>query len=264
MRPFTNNLEAMALAVLLAVVVPMAARVDDATDARETNPPSGRAGMPGGDSFSLLLIGATCSVGVFVRFTFVFFAFLTVVVLLWQRWKEIDFNMKRLVRDVLWMATSFLLIMFFRWFYQGGLLPSLLHRNKYVAQSPRAFIYSKNYMPPTFLTLGAKENGVWNAAETESGGTTCSDDLQHETGVTLDLRGTDSPILLEVLRQWLPCDSPHTGGRAPGVSKLSNCAGNAFLHLVSPPAVVLPLMEQREFNSSTATMKWQEYLFELT
>jgi len=447
MRPFTNNLEAMVLAFLLVIVV-RDARVT--TNVEKIN--HHLMGKANRGVLSLLLIGATCSVGIFVRFTFAFFAFPVMIIFLWNRWKEVDFKLIYVVHDGLWMAFSFLLVscafiwvdtlyyswqtkltcndttttceerfgkkmgrmlkfivpfnafrynskssnlaehglhprithaavnmpmlfgplalvgfgsmaknmratiigrreknrvgsiysftkntcqwtifsgllvlscaphqeprfilpsivplvflygrkvvgggkvensthsalswhkhvwitfnfilyMFFGWLHQGGLLPSLFQlldlqsvipRDETVTQSPRAFIYYKTYMPPTFLTLGTRKDGVCDAPGMESGGVTCSGDFQHEIEVILDLQGENSSVLLEVLHKWLPCHSPDISGNSDA-AKHSDSADDRFLHLVSPPSVVLPLME--ECDEPTATMKWEEYSIILT
>lgn len=450
-RPFTNSLEAMVLAFLLMVVV---MNVSNSMGVYKTNH---CRGVMNGDALSLLLIGAICSVGIFVRFTFAFFAFPIVVIFLWHRWKRMDFKLKYLIYDGLWMALSFLLIsgafiwvdtqyyswqekltcdlcaeryetklgsilkyiapfnafrynskstnlaehglhprithaavnmpmlfgpsaliwygsiiknmhvtiigrrrkhhvdpnysftetacqwtilsgllvlscaphqeprfilpsivplmflygrkvvgggegesgtdsvathpkqskvalsllafwitfnlilyMFFGWLHQGGLIPSLLHlpglgsvlsRNESATQSPRAFIYYKTYMPPSFLTRGrtytARKESICEASEGDYVEETCLDDLQHQTEVILDLQGANSWVLLELLRNLLPCHSPDIDDGDTAAGKLSDSADDRFLYLVSPSAVILPLIE--EHNESSATMKWAEY-----
>jgi len=80
------------------------------------------------------------------------------------------------------------------------------------------------------------------------------DDSQHQTEVIFDLQGANSWVLLELLRNLLPCHSPDVGDGDTAAGKLSDSTGDRFLHLVSPPAVILPLLE--EHNDSSATMKW--------
>lgn len=105
-RPFTNSLEAMALAFLLMVVA-MQSKVT--TDAPQNNLLGGKA-LPAGDVPPLLLIGAVCSVGVFVRFTFAFYAFPVMIIFLWHRWDNVGFKLRFIVRDGFRMAFSFLAI----------------------------------------------------------------------------------------------------------------------------------------------------------
>lgn len=451
-RPFTNNLEAMVLAFLLAVIVWNARAVDNYQFKR---------GMK--DIASLLLVGATCSVGIFVRFTFAFFAFPIMLIFLWHRCKMMGFKLKCIVCDILWMAFSFLsvsfafiwvdtqyyslqtnstcgsspceeiteiqmrkmlkyiaplnaflynakstnlaehglhprithscefiihvgvclfqvllmssslitvvnmpmmygpmavvcygsmiknemvrrskelpsdtsysftkivcqwsiisgllvlscaphqeprfllpsivplvfldggkvakqkhsskttfswlliiwvvfnliLYIFFGWLHQGGLVTSLLHLESSVTPfGPKAFIYYKTYMPPTFLARtqpSTREEGVCGDREgADNVDRACLGYARHQRSkLILDLQGADSSVLLEVLRKWIPC--PVGDGDTSLQSKLSDTIDGRFVHLVSPPAVILPLVE--ECSESSATMRWEEYSILLT
>eukprot|EP00571_Detonula_confervacea_P005939 CAMPEP_0172332238 /NCGR_PEP_ID=MMETSP1058-20130122/62333_1 /TAXON_ID=83371 /ORGANISM="Detonula confervacea, Strain CCMP 353" /LENGTH=275 /DNA_ID=CAMNT_0013049517 /DNA_START=1256 /DNA_END=2080 /DNA_ORIENTATION=+ len=168
---------------------------------------------------------------------------------------------------VFWIIFNLILYTFFGWLHQGGLLPSLLHlensgsilpRNEPAARSPRAFIYYKTYMPPTFLTRGGgshtiPKEGTCKASGGDYAEETCLDDSQHQTSVILDLQGADSSVLLEVLRKWLPCPQTRDHDRDTGAGKLYR-ADDRFLQLVSPPSVMLPLLEEQ--NGPLATVKW--------
>ena len=112
-RPFTNNLEAMVLAFLLVVVSTNAnIKEDIQTAAINSTNMMAHARQRTGGAYALLLIGATCSVGIFVRFTFAFFAFPVVALFLWHRWKNISFRLPCIVYDGLWLALSFLITSF--------------------------------------------------------------------------------------------------------------------------------------------------------
>jgi phosphatidylinositol glycan class Z len=113
MRPFTNCLESMMVAFLIVIVAAM-------VDCGETNhlkvkPTTKR--MNDDAFFSLILIGATCSVGIFIRFTFSFFAFPVLVLFLWRRWKFLGgCRVKLMIHDVSLLSVSFLLVSFaFAW-----------------------------------------------------------------------------------------------------------------------------------------------------
>jgi phosphatidylinositol glycan class Z len=70
----------------------------------------GTSELVSGNIRSLLLIGATCSVGVFVRFTFIFFAFPVVALFLWTRWERLGYRLGNIVCDGFLLAVSFLVI----------------------------------------------------------------------------------------------------------------------------------------------------------
>lgn len=103
-RPFTNTLEAMVLAFLLVIVAMHVSRNEEFQHRKGTSK------FIFGNIRSLLLIGATCSVGVFIRFTFIFFAFPVVALFLWTRWKSLGFTLGNIVRDGSVLAVSFLVI----------------------------------------------------------------------------------------------------------------------------------------------------------
>ena len=95
-RPFTNNLEAMVLAFLLVVAVRCVNRRNNK-----------QKGSVSSSVPSLLIIGATCSIGIFVRFTFAFFAFPVLMIFLWHRSKG---KLIRIMQDGLCMALSFVIV----------------------------------------------------------------------------------------------------------------------------------------------------------
>ena len=156
---------------------------------------------------------------------------------------------------ILWITFNLILYIFFGWLHQGGLLHSLLElpREKVVEQSQELFLYYKTYMPPTYLTRKGYTNGEeanCNVREGEStDNTTCLSNFQQQTNeVILDLKGSDLSVLLEVLHNWLPCQ------------KLSG--GNRSLHIVSPPAVILPLIHKND--ESSVKLFWNEFEFTLS
>jgi phosphatidylinositol glycan class Z len=108
-RPFTNCLEAMVLAFLLVIV---AATVDyDKTYHLKIKPTTKNTNDDA--FFSLILIGAACSVGIFVRFTFAFFGFPVVALFLWHRWKSLGgCRLKHMAYDGFFLSFSFLLVSF--------------------------------------------------------------------------------------------------------------------------------------------------------
>lgn len=73
-RPFTNSLETMSVAILLAIIVGSICNTHDDTYYCSILP--------------LILIGITCSFGIFIRFTFAFFAFPSVIIFLFHRWRR--------------------------------------------------------------------------------------------------------------------------------------------------------------------------------
>jgi phosphatidylinositol glycan class Z len=108
-RPFTNCLEAMVLAFLLVIVAAMVECGE--TNHLKVKPTTKKTKHEA--FFSLVLIGATCSVGIFVRFTFAFFAFPVVALFLWHRWKSLaGCRLKHMVHDGLLLSFSFLLVSF--------------------------------------------------------------------------------------------------------------------------------------------------------
>jgi hypothetical protein len=150
-----------------------------------------------------------------------------------------------------WILFNVILYIFFGWLHQGGLLHSLLRlenlggilRKKSNAPLPRAFIYYKTYMPATFLTRErsrmksneeACEVGVGQSTEE-----TCL--FSSQRGVILDLKGADSSVLLEVLREWFPCHGRDAAN------------GDAGILLVAPPAIILPLVNNNNGE------EWEEY-----
>jgi hypothetical protein len=114
-RPFTNSLEAMLLAFLLVIVAMHETKTANPQNIHHNvdNRKIGITMLANGDIPWLLLIGAACSVGVFVRFTFIFFAFPVVALFLWKKWRRWnDFGDKLInaVHDGAWLALSFLLV----------------------------------------------------------------------------------------------------------------------------------------------------------
>ncbi|KAL3810410.1 hypothetical protein ACHAXA_007038 [Cyclostephanos tholiformis] len=108
-RPFTNSLEAMVLAFLLVIVAATA-------ECSETNYLKDKINTKKKNDdacLSLILIGAISSVGIFVRFTFAFFAFPVVALFLMHRWKSIGgYRSKCLVHYGVPLSFSFLLVSF--------------------------------------------------------------------------------------------------------------------------------------------------------
>jgi phosphatidylinositol glycan class Z len=88
-RPFTNTLEAMCLAVLLVVV-----NFDLTMAAIDTH-------------MSTVCIGVVCSIGIFVRFTFAFYAFPSVLIWIWRRWKMSQ-RPKHFMLELILLALAFL------------------------------------------------------------------------------------------------------------------------------------------------------------
>lgn len=152
---------------------------------------------------------------------------------------------------VVWIVFNVILYIFFGWLHQGGLLHSLLCletlggilRKKSNAPLPRAFIYYKTYMPATFLTRGRSR--IKSKGEAcEVGGGHCTEETclySSQSEVILDLQGADSSVLLEVLREWLPCHGRDAANEDAG------------LLLVAPPAVILPLVKNNNGE------EWEEY-----
>ncbi|KAL3797088.1 hypothetical protein HJC23_000426 [Cyclotella cryptica] len=140
-RPFTNTLEAMILSFLLVVV-----NLDF----------SERIGIRQSNGFlrsSPACIGITCSIGIFVRFTFAFFALPAVVTHLWFRWKQRGSKLRSIVYDGAWLGSAFLLTStffivmdsaYYSWQAQNGGLAeehSLRDMLRYIAPV-NAFLYN--------------------------------------------------------------------------------------------------------------------------
>ncbi|KAL9180374.1 hypothetical protein ACHAXT_008344 [Thalassiosira profunda] len=144
-----------------------------------------------------------------------------------------------LVLRIVWVVFNVILYAFFGWLHQGGLVPSLLYLPK--IHAGEAVIFWKAYMPPTFLTQKEsfeRGDAVCGASEGEA---TCTN---RREGVILDLQGADSSVLLEVLRERLPCPQPEE----------ATVGGNG-IRLLSPISVILPLV------GDTAEMAWDGYSF---
>jgi hypothetical protein len=84
-RPFTNSLESMSVAILLVIIV-RTLRNTTTTTHEDNNTSYYYSILP------LLLMGVTCSIGIFIRFTFAFFAFPSVIIFLFHRWKRRKLN----------------------------------------------------------------------------------------------------------------------------------------------------------------------------
>lgn len=160
--------------------------------------------------------------------------------------------LKRIISSPLfWVFFNLILYVFFGWLQQGGLIDSLLHKssNNVHDQPPLVSIYYKTYMPPTFLTrresIAKSKQDICQARDidsvTEEGKICMATDLQSHQTTILDLQGSQPSVLLEVLRNIIPCTSE----------------GEGHIHLISPPAVVLQLIESR--NEISTGMKWEEY-----
>lgn len=100
-RPFTNNLEAMVLSCLLTSVCL------DLTKSGDSLQQKGGVQRQQTSIKSTILVGAVCSIGLFVRFTFAFFAFPVVIAYLYTRWMSMKFQFKYFLRDALGLAISF-------------------------------------------------------------------------------------------------------------------------------------------------------------
>ena len=83
-RPFTNSLETMCVAVLLVIIVRTLHNTTTTTTTTSTHDNTSYyySILP------LILIGITCSIGIFIRFTFAFFALPSVIIFLYHRWKK--------------------------------------------------------------------------------------------------------------------------------------------------------------------------------
>jgi len=166
--------------------------------------------------------------------------------------KRLVVILKRIIRSpLLWVVFNLILYVFFGWLHQGGLIDSLLHSSSDNDQLPSVSIYYKTYMPPTFLTrrgsIARSERDSCQANDidsvTEERACMTADSQPHQTTI-LDHQGSELSVLLEVLRNILPCTNEEDT--------------EEFIHLISPPAVVLQLVESRS-ETSTRGMKWEEY-----
>ena len=90
-RPFTNTLEAMCLSILLVLVNLEITRIQN-TKCNLLGP---------------VFVGMICSIGLFVRFTFAFFAFPSVLVLLWHKWKRRR-DLRYFICVIAWISAAFI------------------------------------------------------------------------------------------------------------------------------------------------------------
>ena len=87
-RPFTNSLETMCLAVLLVIIVRTLHHNTATTTTTTTTTTTNDNTSYYCSILPLILIGITCSIGIFIRFTFAFFALPSVIIFLYHRWKK--------------------------------------------------------------------------------------------------------------------------------------------------------------------------------
>ncbi|KAL7496374.1 hypothetical protein ACHAWT_004530 [Skeletonema menzelii] len=99
-RPFTNTLEAMVISLLLLIVA-MDHHQSSISNKNDKNKISNQCKTP-------LLIGMICSIGLFVRFTFAFFALPIVLLFLFNRWHTADNRWRNIGWNLLSLALSFL------------------------------------------------------------------------------------------------------------------------------------------------------------
>ncbi|KAL7431233.1 hypothetical protein ACHAXM_002588 [Skeletonema potamos] len=100
-RPFTNTLEAMVISLLLFIV-----SMDHHHSMSKMNNKKISSFQHQNQSMISLLVGMTCSIGLFVRFTFAFFALPIVLLFLYNRWRRAyDHRWK----NVGWVALSLVL-----------------------------------------------------------------------------------------------------------------------------------------------------------
>ncbi|KAL7451044.1 hypothetical protein ACHAWC_002896 [Mediolabrus comicus] len=112
-RPFTNTLEAMVISVLLLIVTldhhyfRISTTHKDSNDSNNSNESKATTVQHERRLMIPLLIGIICSVGLFVRFTFAFFALPIVLLFLYNRWRD---SVRNLVWNVCSLALSFLMM----------------------------------------------------------------------------------------------------------------------------------------------------------
>jgi phosphatidylinositol glycan class Z len=95
-RPFTNTLEAIVLTVLVVII---SLDLFRSQDSQQNN---------GYIRFIPACIGLTCSIGIFVRFTFAFFAFPAVIGWLWNCWRRSRYKVRTVLYDGIWLGSAFL------------------------------------------------------------------------------------------------------------------------------------------------------------
>ncbi|KAL7448925.1 hypothetical protein ACHAWC_001039, partial [Mediolabrus comicus] len=159
--------------------------------------------------------------------------------------KQSNSKTARFTLTGVWVAFNFILYLFFGWLHQGGMVPSLLNlpsTAKIYAKGspPEAVIYYKTYMPPTFLTLGRVMGNNKMEGRNTDRGVIVTDDGDNisvgcENQIIIDLQGREIQVLLEVLRERLPCHQ----------------STDKSLLMVTPAAVMVTIAEN----------EWNEYIF---
>ena len=102
-RPFTNTLETMVISLLLSIVA-----MDRHLLLRSVSNKISSFHHQNRSTIIPFLIGIICSIGLFVRFTFAFFALPIVLLFLHNRWRISGYSWKNIGWNVLSMALSFL------------------------------------------------------------------------------------------------------------------------------------------------------------
>lgn len=119
-RPFTNTLEAMFISALLLIVtldhhyLRISTTHKDKTDSNNSIKSKTTTVQHERRLLIPLLIGIICSIGLFVRFTFAFFALPIVLLFLYNRWRDsansANYHWRNLVWNVCSLALSFLMM----------------------------------------------------------------------------------------------------------------------------------------------------------
>ena len=123
-RPFTNTLEAMVVSIVLLIVAVDHPKHDASSRTKnQTSQIQHRE-----HSAILILLGIACSIGLFVRFTFAFFAMPIVLLFLYNRWRAYgNKNWKKfglvLLRLALSFITTSLLFVIIDWYYYHYISP---------------------------------------------------------------------------------------------------------------------------------------------
>eukprot|EP00985_Skeletonema_marinoi_P032275 scaffold39087_cov174-Skeletonema_marinoi.AAC.2 len=113
-RPFTNTLEAMVVSLLLLIVAMDHHHHHSISNKNSNNKISNQSTIP-------LWIGMICSIGLFARFTFAFFALPIVLLFLYNRWRASDNCWRNVGWNLFSLALSFLttslLFVTIDWYY---------------------------------------------------------------------------------------------------------------------------------------------------
>jgi phosphatidylinositol glycan class Z len=127
-RPFTNTLEAMVISLFLLIVALDHHHHHHSMSNNNNNNNNKISSFQHQNQTTIpLLVGMICSVGLFIRFTFAFFALPIVLLFLYNRWRASGYSWNNVGWNVLSLAISFLatslVFVSIDWYYYHYLSP---------------------------------------------------------------------------------------------------------------------------------------------